>query len=171
MIPNLGHRAAVCCRTDHSWWQSRNQVSLKDCSSFPMPLVRDMANEVDEPCPTSQTLCSYASFVGYFAFIFLVSVASGDVLDVRGGMGVEDMDSKECTFEQPFQKPSAMTSSLAPYSLIAEAHERASPVISCSGGSMPTSWHTSDIKFVKSLTSFCCNVGNPPWGRIGRVEC
>ena len=72
---------------------------------------------------------------------------------------------KTSTSKQPPQKPVAATSSLAPSSVIAEAPESASPAIGCKVGSMHTSWYTSDISFaVRSLTSLCRTMGNPPIG-------
>ena len=82
---------------------------------------------------------------------------------------------KTFTSKRPPQKPLAATSSLAPSSVIAEAPESASPesaspvsaspVIGCKVGSMHTLWYTSYISFaVRSLTSLCCTMGNPPIG-------
>ena len=67
-------------------------------------------------------------------------------------MRVDDTGIEECAFEATY--PETIGSNIQPcISLIAEAPERTSPVIGCSGGSMHTSWHTSDIKFaVKSPT-------------------
>ena len=76
----------------------------------------------------------------------MVSIASGDVF-LEVAWGLKTWTPKNACSKRPPQKPSAATSYLAPPSLIAEAPERASPVIDCSGGSMHTSWHTSDIKF------------------------
>ncbi len=61
-------------------------------------------------------------------------------------MRVEHSEIEVCFFESPPQKPFAAISSLAPFSLIAEAPLSISSVIGWSGGSMLTSLHTSDIQ-------------------------
>ena len=74
--------------------------------------------------------------------------------------------SKKARSKGPPQKPFAATSSLAPSSVMAEAPESASPVMGCSVGSMDTLLQTSEMRLaVRSLTSLCRMVGNPPLGQ------
>ena len=68
----------------------------------------------------------------------MFSVTGGEGLSVRWGIGVEYSHGKEGMLKAPSQNPLAVMSSLAPSSVMAKAHERASPVIGCKVGSMHT---------------------------------
>ena len=93
----------------------------------------------------------------------MLSVAGGDGLAIGRGMGSKIQMSKKA---RPPQNPLATISNLASWSVMAEASERHSPVTGYRVGSMQTSWHTSAIRLaVRSLTSLCCIIGKPLYGR------
>ena len=70
---------------------------------------------------------------------------------------------KKCTLLS--QSP-ALTSSGAESSLLAVASDKCSPVSGWRTGSTHTSWHTANIRSVRSQTSLWRMIGNPPVGQF-----
>ena len=74
-----------------------------------------MSSGVNEPCSLSR---AFVRMLVLFCFVivFMLFVASGDVLVVRGGMVVEDTDIEECTFEVTF--PENISSDIQPCNIL-----------------------------------------------------
>ena len=80
---------------------------------------------------------SNSLFVGLFLDVLVFSVKGGEGLSVRWGMGIKYSPVKG-TLKRPSQSLLAVTSSLAPSSVMAEVPQKASPGIGCKVGSTHT---------------------------------
>ena len=99
----------------------------------------------------------------FYVFMHTITGREGSAT-VGRGVGIKNADIQECTLMSAPQKPFAAMSKWAPSCVIEVALARVSPERGCRSGSTLTSWQTSVSRWaVRSRTSLCLKMGNPPF--------